>query len=453
MLETVRQFALEQLAESGEAAAVRTAHARWCLELAEASSAAHRARSGHAQLLARLKAEHANLRAALAWLLDAGETELSLQLAGALSGYWYYSGHFSEGRSWATEALARHPGGPPTVRARALQTAGILAHYQGEDAQAVPLLEAGLPLWREADDRWGTAFSFFLLGVAAEDRGDYDRAWPFFEEAVALFKALPQPIWEANSRCHLGIVALGRGDLDQAAALVEHAREQCRPEGDAWGDAMGLSVLGLVALEAGDLPRTAACFAERLPVMRDLRSPDALLRCLTEAATLAAAAGRSHQAARLFGAIAAMAEAAGLVFDLPERAIYERGMAAARGRLGEAGYAAASTAGRELSRDDAFAEALAVLTAPLTGPRVSLTPRETDVLRLLATESSVSDIAGTLFLSVRTVETHVAHIFAKLGVRSRAEAVDAARGAEPIEGGKSAGNDGADRSPLADRRT
>lgn len=443
MLETVREFALERLAESGEEAAVRMAHAGWCLDLAEASSAAHRSRSGHAPLIARLQTEHANLRAALAWLRDAGETELSLQLAGALSGYWYYGGHFSEGRNWVTEALARHRGGPPAVRARALQTAGILAHYQGDDREAVPLLEEGVPLWREVGDRWATAFSLYLLGIAAEDRGDYDRAWPFFEEAVALFAAESQPVWEANNRCHLGIVALGRGDLAGAQALVEQARDQCRREGDAWGDAMGLSYLGLIALEAGDLPRAAACFAERLPVMRDLRSPDALLRSLAEAATLAAAAGRSHEAARLFGAVAAMAEVAGLVFDLPERAIYERGMAAARARLGQAGYAAAWAAGRELSREDSYDEAQAVLTAPLATPRVSLTPRESEILRLLATELPVAAIAGALFLSVRTVETHVGHIFAKLGVRSRADAVAAARGAGLIESRESTGNDGA----------
>src|SRR5262249_50874150 len=153
---------------------VHRAHANWCLALAEESDIAYRTRSGHANWLARLQTEHANFRTALAWLRDAGETALGLQLAGALASFWYFRGHFSEGRSWLTQALERHQGGPSAMRARALQSAGMLAHYQGDDCDGLPLLEESLSLWCAAGDRWGTAGCLAVLGVVAEDRGDYD---------------------------------------------------------------------------------------------------------------------------------------------------------------------------------------------------------------------------------------------------------------------------------------
>jgi predicted ATPase/DNA-binding CsgD family transcriptional regulator len=432
MLETVREFALEQLEASGEEAAVRRAHATWYLALAEVADAAYRSRRSHDRWLARLQAEHANFRTALDGLDAAGETELNLQLAGALNQFWYFRGHYSEGRTRLTRALARHPGGPPAVRARALRMAGLLAHYQGDDLLAVPLLEESLSLWRVAGDRWGTALSLFLLGVVAEDRGDYDTAATRLEEAIDLFSSESQPIWEANTRCHLGIVAFGQGDFDRATALAEQARDQFREEGDAWGVVMSVDFLGLVAVESGDLARATACFAEALPMVRVARLPETPLRCLAGVATLAAAAGRWHEAVRLFGAVAAMAETMGLVFDLPERATFERATSTARQQLGEPVFAADWEAGRALSRQDAIAEALELVTVLISSPP-SLTRRELQILRLLAEDMQDAAIAETLFLSVRTVEWHVSHILTKLGVRSRESAASAGRTAGLID--------------------
>jgi non-specific serine/threonine protein kinase len=291
------------------------------------------------------------------------------------------------------------------------------------------LLEESLRLWPPAGDPWGPALTLLQLGVVAEDSGDYDRAEPLIEEARALFRADANAIWVATTHYHLAIVAYGRGDLARATALGEQARAQFQEAGDAWGAAVSGDLLGLVAVERGDPRRAAASFTEDLPVLQELGQPESLLCRLAGVATLAVATGRAQVAARLFGAAVAMAEGIGFAFDLPARATFERAAAAGRARLGEAAFAAAWGAGRALPVEAAVAEALelatALATAPSTLPRASLSPREAEILPLLAEGKTDREIAAALYLSPRTVEHHVAHVLAKLGVATRAAAAEA----------------------------
>jgi DNA-binding CsgD family transcriptional regulator len=432
MLETVREFALERLTESGEEATVRTAHANWCLALAEEADAALRSRRDHARWLTRLQAEHTNFREALAWLRNAGDTVGYLQLAGALLGFWYFQGQMSEGRRWIKQALEHPANAPPAVRARALQSAGMLAHYQGDDRDAVPLLEASLPVWQGVGDPWGTALSLLLLGIVAEDAGEFDRAAPRLEEALSLFSAASYPIWEAHTRYHLAVVASGLGELDRAEALGEQARRQFEEEGDEWAVALSRYFLGRVAVECGNLARAATLFAAALPILRDAGQQESLVRCLSGVAMLAVATDRPHEAARLFAAVTAMAQVMGLAFDLPEQRAFAHAIAWARERLGEPAFDAAWAAGRTLTREDAVSEALELVSAAISTPLPALTRRETEILRLLAEDLPDAGIAEALFLSVRTVEWHVSNIITKLGVRSRAAAAAAGREAGVI---------------------
>ena len=152
MLETIRAYAQEQLAASGETEIARDAHAAFFLALAEA--AAPRLH-GPEQLswLERLETEHDNLRAALAWSLERGETETALRLTGALGAFWRVRGHLSEGRAWLDRALAGGTaGGGGALRAKALQEAGTLAWCQGDYGAATALLEESLARWRTLED-------------------------------------------------------------------------------------------------------------------------------------------------------------------------------------------------------------------------------------------------------------------------------------------------------------
>ena len=143
LLETIREFALEQLAASGEEAAVRAAHAAYCLDLAEHAREEFKG-SDQAAWLERIDVEHDNLRAALGWLMRTGAAERTLRLASALWWFWWVRGHLSEGRAWLEQALTASDDAPDEMRARALYGAGSLAEAQGDYEQAVQFHEEAL---------------------------------------------------------------------------------------------------------------------------------------------------------------------------------------------------------------------------------------------------------------------------------------------------------------------
>ncbi len=232
MLEMVREFGLERLAASGEEAAVRAAHAAHFLALAERAVLEPHGDTAIYPWLPVLDDEHPNLRAALGWLAGADDAGAFLRLATRLSQFWYLRGHFSEGRRWLEEAVARAGGAPPALRAAALYGAGRLAHYQGDDARAVPLLEEALGLARCVDGSWLTPTALLLLGVVAEDRGQYARAEPPLQEALALYREGGHAGLASLTLGHLGIVAYGRGDLVRADQTLEEALALARTSGD-----------------------------------------------------------------------------------------------------------------------------------------------------------------------------------------------------------------------------
>jgi predicted ATPase len=238
MLETIREFGLERLAASGEEATMRDAHAAWCLDLAERAEPALLRRADLAHCLNRQETEHPNLRAALGWLAATGPGERLLRLAGALTWFWYFHSHLGEGRGWLERALTVGDREGAAVRAKALTGSGMLAHFLGDEEQAVARVEEGLGLWRELRDPRGTAWALLVLGVVEEDRGDYDRAVPLLEEALAVFQDAGADAFVAQTRFHLGIVAYGRGDHAHAAALLEAAATMSRALGDRWGVAL-----------------------------------------------------------------------------------------------------------------------------------------------------------------------------------------------------------------------
>ena len=437
MLETVREFALEQLEGSGEEAATRERHAAWCLDLAERSAPALMSRTDFVWWLNRLEAELDNLRAALAWLEETADAAALLRLAGALWPFCYFRSHLTEGRAWLGRALAKSPptGGPDALAAahgNALVGAGMLAHYQGDDEQAVPLLEEGLAVSRAVGGAVIAAFALYMLGVVAEDRGDYDEAGSRFEEALPMLRDAGNLAFAAMTGYHLGVVAFGQGDHRRATALLEEAVARLRELGDHWGAAIALDYLGIVAGDAGSLARAAACHEASLSLHREVQSLDNPDFWLAGVATLAARRGQVDQAARLFGAWEELRRAMSFSSALPELAVFERAVAAVREALGERRFTEAWDEGRALSLEAAIAEGTDLLS-PAAAPTDAaerpgaaaghgLTARELEVLRLVAAGRTDRQIAEVLFLSPRTVHHHVAGALAKLGVPSRAAA-------------------------------
>jgi DNA-binding CsgD family transcriptional regulator len=142
---------------------------------------------------------------------------------------------------------------------------------------------------------------------------------------------------------------------------------------------------------------------------------------------LAVLAGRPREAARIFGSVAAMCDDLGMAFEMPERATFERAIAAARVQLGDDVFERVHAGGRTLTPDVTVEEAISLVQDLVSPARPVLTAREREVLGLLAAELSDAAIADRLFLSVRTAQNHVARVFAKLDVNTRADAVAIAR--------------------------
>ncbi len=188
MLETIREFGLEHLEESGEALAVHRRHADHLLALAERAYRGIHARDG-AGWLDRLEVEHDNLRAALRWWLDQGDGEQSLRLAVAPALFWRDRGHLGEGLGWLEQALAASAGRSSALRAEALDLAGDLAWIRGDHERALARFEASLAEAQAIGDAIGLARGRFRLGGVALHRGELERAAALLGEALASFRA------------------------------------------------------------------------------------------------------------------------------------------------------------------------------------------------------------------------------------------------------------------------
>ena len=285
MLETIREYATEQLVVSGEAEAVRRRHAEYFAGLAEASERVIHS-SQQARWLARFEADHNNLRAALGWVLDAGEVELGLRLGGALGNFWWIHWHIAEGARWL-EALLAHPGTasvPDTVRARGLiAAAGVLIHVpdRAHMARAREYAEEALALYRrlgEHDRRVNLTIALGALGTVAYYEGDYDQAISLVEEGLARAQAdaAADPgdargkFYAAAALDMLGLVAAMRGEHERALGLLERALALMRELGGAHGIALVLNDLGMVACYVGDSARATAQLAEVVTLTRTL---------------------------------------------------------------------------------------------------------------------------------------------------------------------------------------
>jgi ATP/maltotriose-dependent transcriptional regulator MalT len=308
--------------------------------------------------------------------------------------------------------------------------------------RAVTLLAKSLALWRDLGDARGTADALFSLGFGELNQGDRERAVRLLEEAAARFDALGDRNRVAHARLELGTAAVEGGDGAKGEALVEEALSLFRRVGNPYGVAATLIMLAWAAEDRGDPTGAAVRYRESLGLWGEIGTQEGLVDALAGTGRLAAQGGRPAPAARLLGAAAALGEALGYFLPPPEQARCARAAAAVRATLGEHEFAAAWTAGRALAPEQAAIEAAAQLgdlTVPAApaisqdaGAGTGLTPRELEVLRLLVAGRSNPEIAAALFVSRRTVTTHLTSVYAKLGVATRAEAVAHAHRHGPV---------------------
>ena len=274
LLETMRQYATERLAERGERAGVRDRHLGYFLNLAE--EAVPHLNGGEEQKvwLDRLEAEHDNLRAALAWALDQGAGDAGLRLGGALWRFWLLRAYLGEGRRWLERLLGVVTERPTHGRATALLGVGWLACRQGARDRAATYLAQSLTLFRALGDRYGEAAALTMAGAVAWERGEYDDARIQGDAALAFARQLGDPAAIALALHHRGDAAYKLGDLQDAQDLYSESLAIRRTLGDRAGMSEMLNNLGGLLADTGSHEEAAAMLAESLALARQVGDLD-----------------------------------------------------------------------------------------------------------------------------------------------------------------------------------
>ena len=427
VLETLREFGLEELEAAGETGETRRRHAAYFAALSERGYPHHFGPfAGIADRFRHLEAEQANMRAAFAFLADAGHAEAVLRMAGALAIFWQHRAHLREGRQWLEWGLDHAPEAPTGPRGRALAGLSLIRFVQGEIEQSESLARAALAIGERIGDPGVTAHAFHRLGEAAHTQERWEEAEPLLQQALERRRALKARAEEGMALLHLSSVAFGMGDHALSARRAEEALAGFRAIGHDSGAALALCRLAQLARDRRDDRGAAVTYRDALRLWAGIRDRLSVVLALAGLAELASAHRSAHAAATLQGAIDALVEEAGAALPPSARGNYARATAAARAAVGEERSAALRAAGRRLTLDEAIAVA-AEVRVPSGATSMMLTPREQDVLRLVAGARTDREIADALYVSPRTVNAHVASILGKLGVTTRREAAAQAR--------------------------
>jgi predicted ATPase/DNA-binding CsgD family transcriptional regulator len=467
MLETIQEFGREQLAVAGEAERTRAQHAAYVATWVERVEPELYEHPIHVAVLERIEAEHGNVLAALTWAIDRSETATALRLSGALRRFWNTRGYQSQARCWVASSLASSNGAPTTLRAKAWWTAGSLAESQGDLVHAIVCYTESLTLYRTVGDQRGMAYILDALAWLHHDVGDSSQREVHAVEALALFRAVDDPLGIASAVELLGQVCLDQGKYDDATHYLEESLALWRQAQHVWRLAGNLDALGRLALLQG-MPddargRYEECLAlgqhvddARIIIMAQVGLAWAELEAgngraalrwldagLTRAAELglmsavaeclegtALAAGPSAPPAhlvRLLGSADAIRSRSDHPLSPVVQERYERLGYPLRRHVAREQWDRAWSEGHQHSVEVAIVHARHLIEIAAVEPRCAsernVSPRELVILRLMADGRSNREIAERLYLSSRTVERHVANIYLKLGVHSRAEAI------------------------------
>ena len=396
MLSTIREYALERLAESNDETATRRAHAAYYLVLAEEGAEEIAAQSAW---LDRFEVEHDNFRLALDYLIKTGDAEWALRMAAALFRFWETREHFTESREVIARVLALEgTAARPKLRARLLFAAGVLAGEQGDyesghrifeesleicvalgdkrgvavalNALAVNsrersdisaaslLLERSVEIWKELGDSADIARALSNLASFMKLQGDYARASSLYNECLTVFRNVGDDAGAAWTLNYLGDVSRETGDFGAARSFCERSLKEFRRLGDGWGIASVLSDLASLCSDQGDNREACRLYGESIKMFQELGYKRGIARALECLATSAAAQSNPERSLRLAGAAAALRQRLGSPLTPSEQARLERALEFARRTIGSAASLAAWMKGWEMPLDQATQEAL-----------------------------------------------------------------------------------------------
>ncbi|MET7517724.1 LuxR C-terminal-related transcriptional regulator [Streptomyces sp. NPDC005480] len=431
LLETMREYGRIRLAERGEVAAYRRRHRDWYYEWG------HRVSHewyGPSQLdwLARLTHDHANLRAALTFSFDTpGESGAGLRLICGLRPWWVVGGFLTECSQWLRRGLAQYPDRDAT-RAWAVLVDGTTAMYLGESQEAERRLSEAEELITELDDAELRANLLTSLGQLALYQTDHRRAAALLPQALAEHQARGNTQGIIESMLPLALAMSVAGDSQTVVELCDRLQRICVDRGETVGRSYALWTIAMEYWRGGDASRTKQLLQECLQLKAGFDDRLGIALCFEGLAWVAVGEGQVGRAAKLLGASEPVSRHLGLSLGkyqhliehveqcrrwIREAADQERVQAAhdegtAMSLVEAIDYALESHPARTDIRDQ--------LVAGLDDLSI-LTPREREVVHLVAAGLTNRAIATQLVISRRTAEGHVERILAKLGFTSRAQ--------------------------------
>jgi predicted ATPase/DNA-binding CsgD family transcriptional regulator len=416
MLEPLRQYGAAVLAAGDERDEIRHCHAEHYLDVAQGFDAALRA-GRRPEALRGMEREEGNFVAALEWAATQ-PSDLGLRLCAALAQFAELRGPVSEWRARMEEML-KVDTSDRRLRASVLSGAARLAWRQNEYGRARTLLEESLAIAYEFDDRPAVARRMRTLALVSMFEGDLEAAVELCEQSIAIFQTEGEERGLASSLIHLGWARYIEGDLGAGDAQMREALAISRARG--YDTTIALSLLGLLfgAQLAKDLESARRYLVDALAAARDSGMAIGTAGWLWASAVFAADEGRSNNALRLVGGAEALSRRLGndIGSEFMDQLRQPR-LDPAFDAVGSEASARLVAEGSRMSLDELIAEAVAEPASETSGP---LSRREREVADRVARGLTNAEIAEDLFISKRTVETHVDHIKQKLGHGSRSQ--------------------------------
>jgi predicted ATPase/DNA-binding XRE family transcriptional regulator len=362
MLETIREFGLEQLDLANETSLIRQRHAEHIVQFGISANDALTFRPAEiVDWLRRFEAEHDNIRATLGWLLRTGQIALGLRLVGMVATFWSEAGYLSEGRRWINEFLSRSDDLPDRTRLRALARLGSIAVWQGDFDRGEQLLDESLRISRAEEDTLAEGFIRMSLGILAAIRPEPDAALAraYFEQSLALSRELGVPHGETVALNNLGVLARQERDYERAISLFQEALRVAQAHHDVVATEGPLGNLGWISLEWGDHEQAVGYFREALSRDQEGLRPQFYLSSVQGMAHALLACDQPGPALRLLGAVHAIRATVGSFVTPEDRDRFDADVASARARLDDTTAESAWREGARMSIREAMAEAAA----------------------------------------------------------------------------------------------
>jgi predicted ATPase/DNA-binding CsgD family transcriptional regulator len=425
LLDTIGEFGLGKLRGRGNERRLRLRHRAWYAGLAGRQEAFG---PGRVDWIAVLDADHDNLRAALEFSIsEPGEAAVGAEMACDLWRYWETHGHLTEGRRILAALLDQLDQDAP-VRPRALWVAGYLAGLQADIVKARILLEAAISAATVNNDVRAIAHASTYLVSILYYLGEPAQGQTVGETALQLHREADDLIGAAQALMAMGYMHLFSGEARAASDRFDECASVCCSSGNVWYHTYAQWGLATAKWLLADHDGAAMLASAALSSMRDLDDPIGVALCLDTLAWVAAGQRQPLRALTLLGAVDSAWSAIQIGLPNTLHAEHVAALEAARTGISESDYRAATAKGAAMSGAEAIAYALGESLSATLPPairhgenRPQLTRREQDVATLVAQGMSNSQIAATLVISTRTVETHVQHIMDKLGVSTRAQ--------------------------------